>query len=90
MVELLFPFLTKMKCAFTVRFWLVLVPGINPLLNWIRKNVVRMICVRRMMVCRKKKATRKKLFKFFYFNQAHNRKALKKCEQHKREKMNGN
>lgn len=93
MVELLFSLHTRMECAFTVGFWLVLVPVINPLLNWIRKNAVRMICVRRMMkACHKKKATRGKLFCFNFFvkNQAPNRKALKECEQHTREKMNGN
>lgn len=92
MLELLLSLHTKTECAFTVGFWLVLVPVIISLLNWIRKNAVRMICVRRMMkACHKKKATRGKLFCFNFFkNQAQNRKALQECEQHTREKMNGN
>lgn len=67
MVELLFSLHTKMECAFTVGFWLVLIPGINPLLNWVRKNAVSVICVRMMKVCHKKKAPRRKLFCFNFF-----------------------
>lgn len=91
-MKLLLSIYTKMECAFTVGFWLVLVRGINPLLNWMRKNAVRMIYVRRTVKAHhEKKATRRKLFCFnFLKNQAQKRKALKKCEQHKREKMKGN
>lgn len=89
-VELLFSLHRKMECAF--HCWIL--AGFStydkslicPFLNWIRKNAVRMIWVRRTMKAfREKKATRRK--PALFFKSSPNQKGNKGCEQHKRQKM---
>lgn len=89
-VELLFSLHRKMECAF--HCWIL--AGFSTydksliclFLNWIRKNAVRMIWMRRTMKAfREKKATRRK--PALFFKTSPNQKGNKGCEQRKRQKM---